>query len=310
LHVVRANLGLYTMDQASLMRLLIASEQATGDFAEAGKLEERLLTLARRHPDDLRTVPILREAGDRQLTAAKRVLGGDYVPQLTINVGYAGEGSTQFGGSPSFMARALTMQAVGNYAAAINVLLRHELYTSEELRELEMQLVQISLYGQYYQYGRNSLRRMVAYDAASLAPWLTRVKGVVDMADWDLLYSHNGMAVNLYEEIHEELIRRNVEPQAIDEIFAPAVPVVIPAFMPNPLVSPETDESTGFVDVAFEITKYGRGQAIEVLDTTNASKAAQDELVLLIKRSRFRPRLTDGAFVRTEPVTVRYYVSE
>jgi hypothetical protein len=118
------------------------------------------------------------------------------------------------------------------------------------------------------------------------------------------------MAVNLYEEIHEELIRRNVEPQAIDEIFAPAVPVVIPAFMPNPLVSPETDESTGFVDVAFEITKYGRGQAIEVLDTTNASKAAQDELVLLIKRSRFRPRLTDGAFVRTEPVTVRYYVSE
>jgi tetratricopeptide (TPR) repeat protein len=310
LHVVRANLGLYTMDQASLMRLLIASEQATGDFAEAGKLEERLLTLARRHPDDLRTVPILREAGDRQMAVAEQVLGGDYLPQLTINVGYAGGGSTQFGGSPTFMARALTMQALSNYGAAINVLLRHKLYASEELRELEMQLVEISLYGQYYQYGRNSLRRMVAYDAASFAPWLTRVKGVVHMADWDLLYSHNGMAVNLYEEIHEELTAKNVESQVIDEIFAPATPVVIPAFLPNPLVSPETDESTGFVDVAFEITKYGRGQAIEVLDTTNASKAAQDELVLLIKRSRFRPRLTDGAFVRTEPVTVRYYVSE
>ncbi len=205
----------------------------------------------------------------------------------------------------------LTVQAARNYAAAIDVLLRNALYDSDELRELEHELLNISYNAGSYDNGRNALRRLISYDTASSKPWLTRVKGVVQIADWDLLYSHNGVAVELYTEVHDELESKGVEPDVIDELFAPTIPVVLPTFMPNPLVSPETDDSTGFIDVAFEITKYGRGQSVDVLDTTtNASKAARQALVHLIKGSRFRPQLTDGAFVRTEPVVVRYYLSE
>jgi tetratricopeptide (TPR) repeat protein len=311
LQVVRANFGLYSLDQASLLRLLIATEQATGDVTTAGKLQERLLTLAKRHPDDLRTVPILREAADRQMEFAQYVRDGALPPQISLNFSFGPGGSGVDAGGPAFMAQLLTMQALGNYAAAIQVLLRNEAYDSDELRDLELQLLRISYNGERYQYGRNSLRRVIAYDTASSKPWLTRAKGAVQIADWDLLYSHNGLALDMYAELHQELKSKGVDHKVIDELFSPAIPVVLPTFLGNPLVSPETADSTGFIDVAFEITKYGRSQSIDVLDTTtNASKAAQDDVVLVIKRNRFRPQLTDGAFVRTEPVIVRYYVNE
>jgi tetratricopeptide (TPR) repeat protein len=314
LQVVRANFGLYSLDQTSLLRLLIATQQEAGDVETAIKLQDRLLALARRHPSDLRTVPILREAADRQLEVAEQVRDGGLPPQISFNVGVGpggGPASSAGSTSPDFTAGMLTLQAVGNYAAAIQVLVRNELYDSDELRDLEHQLLRISYDGQRYNFGRNSLRRLIAYDTASAAPWLTRVKGVVQIADWDLLYSHNGMALDMYSDVHEELKSKNIAADVIDEFFSPATPVVLPAFFPNPLISPETEDSTGFIDVAFEITKYGRGQSIQILDTTtNASNAARDELERVIKRSRFRPQLTEGAFVRTEPVVVRYYLTE
>jgi len=312
LQVVRANFGLYSLDQAGLLRLLIASEQATGDFETAGELQKRLVMLARRHPDDVRTVPSFREAAGRQLEVAERVRDGELPPQVSISFS-AGPGASlaQAGGGSSFTAQLLAMQAASNYAAAIRVLLRNELYASDELRELEQELVRISHEQGQYHSGRSSLRRLIAYDVASSKPRLTRVHGAVQIADWDLVYSHNGLAVDLYEELYDDLKRHGVAPDVIAELFAPATPVVLPAFLPNPLRSPETDESTGFIDVAFEITKYGRSQAVDVLDTTtNASKAAKNDLVVLIKRSRFRPRLTDGVFDRTSPVVVRYYLNE
>jgi tetratricopeptide (TPR) repeat protein len=313
LQVVRANYGLYSLDQASLLRLLIAAEQEAGDFESVGKLQERLLMLARRNPEDLRTVPILREAGDRQLEVAQNVREHGLPLELSVNFSYGGPG-----GAPSavptsreLMARMLTMQAVGNYVGAIRVLVDHELFDSDELRDLELDLVRISYDAGAYTYGRNSLRRVISYDTASSKPWLARVKGVVHIADWDLLYSHNGMALNLYKDVHAELEEKGIAAETIAELFDPEIPVSLPTFVPNPLMSPKTADSTGFIDVSFEITKYGRSQAVRVLDTTtNASRGARRDLEVLVRGTRFRPQLTDGAFVRTDPVVVRYYVNE
>lgn len=314
LQVIRANFGLYSLDQASLLRLLIAAEQEAGDFENVGKLQERLLMLAKRHPDDLRTVPILREAGDRQLEVAQNVREHGLPLALSVNFSYLpgpGDSPAATPTSREFMARMLTMQAVGNYVGAIQVLVSNELYDSDELRELELDLVRISYNAGAYSYGRNSLRRVISYDTASSKPWLARVKGVVQIADWDLLYSHNGMALDLYKDVHAELREKGIAAETVAELFAPEVPVALPTFVPNPVVSPKTEDSTGFIDVSFEITKYGRSQAIRTLDTTtNASKSARRDLESLVRRTRFRPQLTDGAFVRTEPVIVRYYVNE
>ena len=38
----------------------------------------------------------------------------------------------------------------------------------------------------------------------------------------------------------------------------------------------------------------------------HGANAARDDLVSLLKSNRFRPRLTDGGFVDSSPVVVRY----
>ena len=58
----------------------------------------------------------------------------------------------------------------------------------------------------------------------------------------------------------------------------------------------------------FEITKYGRGRAVEVLDAANATDTAKQRPAGLIKGKRFRPRLMDGEFADATPVRMRYYL--
>jgi hypothetical protein len=46
---------------------------------------------------------------------------------------------------------------------------------------------------------------------------------------------------------------------------------------------------------------------IEILGSSdNVAAAAKDDLVHLIERSRFRPRVTDGQFAHASRVVVRY----
>ena len=93
-------------------------------------------------------------------------------------------------------------------------------------------------------------------------------------------------------------------------MFAPAMPIVLPAFEPNPLIHEEARAATGHIDVAFEITKYGRARAIEIRNVANATSAAQHRLVALLKGNRFRPRATAGQFAEATPVSLRYHLYE
>src|SRR5690606_19350363 len=113
-----------------------------------------------------------------------------------------------------------------------------------------------------------------------------------------------------YQRAYAQLERTGNEREVIEQMFAPEVPVVIPAFLPNPLVSEATPQSSGFIDVAFEITQEGESDRVDILDTTTAGDAAQDRLVDLIEASSFRPRVTAGGVEETSRVVLRYYVED
>ena len=76
---------------------------------------------------------------------------------------------------------------------------------------------------------------------------------------------------------------------------------------PNPLARDEK-RATGYIDVAFEITKYGQSRTVEIVEEANASTAAKRDLLALIRNNRFRPRLTNGHAADATPVRVRYYL--
>jgi tetratricopeptide (TPR) repeat protein len=281
LHVVRVNFGLYSLEQAPLLRLSGRIEEARGDPAAAWTLEQEVLALARRNPNELDTIPILRELADRR--------GGFFGMQYR--------------------------------AEAINVLLRNELYTSDELRTLEMELVRDSLpygpsrtlvRGRAYEIGRDSLRRLAAYSNVRAEPLLARVDALVAIADWDLLFKEKGSALEIYEEAYALLKQNGVEQSAIDRIFAPTIPIALPAFRWHPLYSSEpTADSTGYVEVAFEIGKYGVASGVEVLDTsTSSNETVERNFVNWVRDSRFRPRVVGDKIARNAPVVARYYVND
>lgn len=128
------------------------------------------------------------------------------------------------------------------------------------------------------------------------------------MADWDLLYERRTLALELYEAAYDFLKREAVEPGAIDALFLPEIPVVLPAFQPNTLA---TSPGADHIDVAFSITKYGTSARVKVIaKTTNVSDDAERRLVRLIEQRRFRPRVVDGEFPRSSRVEVRYYLND
>ena len=82
--------------------------------------------------------------------------------------------------------------------------------------------------------------------------------------------------------------------------------MILPAFLPNPLLSDGGCDYTGHVDIAFEVDRYGRSRHVRVLDTSNDARLAEKRLVQLISRARFRPRLSRGGVADTGPIVVRY----
>jgi hypothetical protein len=296
---MRANYGLHTLAQAPLLRQAMRSADERGDPVTAWELEHDLLDLVERHPEDLRTAPILRELGDRRVDLMERYLGGERPAELYLG-DYYGEG--KLGGSRGDAARKMLVEGLTRYFEAVRVLQRNELYASDELREIEWELVRGSYRGGFYSAGRNALRRLLSYDVARSEPLLARVETLMHLADWERDF-------DTYESVYALLAEKATAQETIDRFFFPATPHVLPAFMPNPLVSTETPQSRGYIDVAFELTKYGSATQIRVVEATaNATDDEQDRLVRLIVHSRFRPYLANGELVR-KPAVVRYYLN-
>ena len=343
------------------------------------ELDRQLLTLLRQHPDDLRSVAVLLEIADRQLAAVERgEISGDFALRAVstcINV------IGCYAGSRSVVVQGMVAEASRNYADAIRVILQNDLWSSDELRELEMGLVRgaefirdeysldpsvstgtrtrtavpvqmvpvpfndkfmepwLSLlepivaladwelpyessgtpqekylrhresrterFTSPYYRGRQSLRRLYIYDVAASKSPLAQAAAIVNIADWDLLFDRNGLAIEGYTVALGMLERAGVGDASIAGLLTPALPVVLPSFESNPLLGPR---SGSYIDVAFEITKFGRARAIAVVDAVNATDAARADLIALLKGRRFRPRLTGGALADSPPVTVRYYI--
>ena len=315
LQVVRANYGLRSLEQAPLIRQRIRSEESIGRFAEAWELEQELLALVQRHADDLRTVPILHEIGDKRMELLRSYLAGERPPQVVLGCFYEPletyfEDRNCTAGGRSFAARRILMDAQRQYANALGVLRRQQARASGDLVALESKVYRNSYLLGDYAAGRRSLVRRIFDDAASSASPPRQIDRLVELADWDLRYGQRTLAFDLYAETYSFLEDQGVARERIDEIFSPATPVVLPSFLPDMLAPERAQGATGYVDVEFDVTRYGSTRRIKVSDTArSASRTAENRIARWLVENRFRPKVSDG-----EPVdaryTVRHYVHE
>ena len=322
-HLVRVNYGLSSFEEAPLLRQLIQIDEGKGNAEAAWNLEHELLALIRRYPGP-RAAPMLREIADKRADVLTRYSAGEYPPQIVLGCYYAepgrdGNKSCRSGSSYRVKASLLD-EARSYYVGTIEMVLLSEGQSAAELPDLYLALLR-AIYAAFpdgvntQHEGGGILRHLHSRAVKNSEPLPVQMDALVQVVDWPFLFAggreKNEAAFEAYETLYGQLKRQALGQPAIDEIFSPSMPVVLPAFLPNPLASIETAGSSGYIDVAFDITKYGKGKAIEVLDTTtNTTDVARMRLIDLIKNSRFRPRVVDGAFEDPSRVVVRYYVND
>jgi hypothetical protein len=324
-HVVRFNFGLYSLEQAPLVRQLITNAEALGDHWSAWELEKGLLRLARRYPDDPRTAQILRDTGDRRMDMLAKYDAGEAPPEVIYGCYYAGPHAGHdirgpvperecMSGSAGAVRAGFALEAEGYYAYAINIL-RNESYSSGELPRLVRDVVAIS-----YEYGdpsigRKSLAYLLEYQESNSAPLGDRIDTLMQIADWDLLHARSldgkDAALAEYAQAYELVQRAGVEQESIREMFAPATPIPLPVSATNPLLAEVQGEDAGHVDAAFDIDKYGKSRRVRILEAKpTLTRAAEKHVEYVILQSRFRPRLVDGRIADGDRVVVRYRLDD
>ena len=333
--VAHVNQGLHSLDQAPLIRLLIDDAEAIGDARAAWDLEQGLLSLASRHPDDVRTARILRETADRRLAVLDRYIAGKkFPPEIKFGCYYWEPANQNCGAGRSDVAQSnLFREAQDLYSQAARVLLRNEHYPADDLETLVEDLAQKT-----YRYcprtvadppsataretviiqcnlapARRGLVSLAQWQIGNARAWPDGVETLVEIADWDLLYARSekvleDKALEEYARVYELLAEQGAQ-ESIDRIFAPETPVIVPAFAQSPLVRGPEQRGDGYIDVSFEIDKYGKSHRIRILGTTTGStRTVEKRVAQFISGSRFRPRIVDGRFADSTPVVVRYFL--
>jgi hypothetical protein len=158
---------------------------------------------------------------------------------------------------------------------------------------------------------RTSLIRLISYEVRTGAPAATRANAVAELADWHILavppdrrrFDLSQTTFSLYERAYRET-RQNAVLQT--EMFAPELPLTLPTYEPNPLAS---TASSRYIEAAFDVTRYGTAQGIEILDTTkDATREEKRDLIRLLESTTFRPRMVDGKVADEAPVVLRYHL--
>jgi hypothetical protein len=159
-HVTRVHQGLSSADEALLLRQQIRSEEALGSHERVWNLEQDMVTIARRHLDDLRMVPIFRELAEDRLEALAQYRAGYLPPEIYLGCYHAAprpryddtrgkrlppvgaDGGCRTGTSDVVVSK-LRSEILTYYADAIEVIVKNGDYASRELRDLEKQALEV-----------------------------------------------------------------------------------------------------------------------------------------------------------------------
>jgi tetratricopeptide (TPR) repeat protein len=319
--IVSANYGLHSLDEALLLQMTVQSVEAIGNFQVAWDLEQEALAIAARYPGNLRTYPLYREIAGKRADVLEDYHGGGFPPQIVLGCYYNPYRSfsgpnygTCRSGSRGVLIEALRREITVYYRLALNALILNNA-SQDEISSLLAEVLPVVYRGDA-RLNLSGAFGLLRNEGEISVSSQRRAETLLQIADWNAVLLHergiddNELLLEQYAEAYAELTKAGMDQASIDAIFAPSMPVVLPAFVPNPLASEQAAGSTGHIDVAFDVTKHGRAENIAILDAPKSvTRRAKNELVTLIEESAFRPRTTNGQFAQSSHVKVRYYVT-
>ena len=159
-HATRVHQGLWSADEAVLLRQQIRSEEALGSHERVWNLEQDMVTIARQHLDDMRMVPVFRELAEDRAEALAEYRAGHLPPEIYIGCYHAAPrpryddprgrrlpplgapGGCRSGTSDTVISK-LRWEILTYYADAIEVIVKNGDYANPELRDLEKRAIRV-----------------------------------------------------------------------------------------------------------------------------------------------------------------------
>lgn len=271
LHINRVNLGLFNLEQESIIKEQIESYVALGDLENADHQQEYLFFLKRRAygGDSVELLPALTQYAEWNIFAFDSRLALD--PNLTYAAEsgmYTDNGVSNSIGEEDFRTIRL-MNAQNIYRTMIQILLNNFGVADPRLLDIERRLALTNYFfatnldinsdvfsngnnsslalassqGYYdmsrvssnsmgYRHGREALERRLQYILNNNSMAAEDIaRARVDLADWLLLFKKRAAALEIYDEAYRELKAAGGSQEVIDELFNPPMPVTIPTFI-------------------------------------------------------------------------------
>lgn len=158
-----------------------------------------------------------------------------------------------------------------------------------------------------FDHGSAALQRVVEYSVASAEP-LQIAERQLELADWYLLMDQHDEARATYATAMTSLRDAGIEEQQIAAILESGLPVHDPeSALLQSDASQATGDFDGYIDVSFDLNRYGKASNTRVLAGTSHDAQIEEELLQQIHDGRFRPGFEEGAPVDRTDVTLRYY---
>jgi hypothetical protein len=339
--IVRVNHGISSMQEIELLSWEVRAHEAANNLTTAWELEQNMLMMLRDFTGVPATYPIYSELAAKRLDVLQRYRAGDYPPQIVLGCYYGkardsdavelgdtlhiitteSEGHCAAGNRNTVLIT-LLREARNYQALAIEALLQDRRYASAELMQLMTDFLRSSdrLRSLMPQYGDSFLslvlNRVIAYPATDPASMRQKAMLLIQLADLNVRRGYGSSrpagfdnVLTQYQLAYTQLENAGLKQEELDAIFSPTIPIMLPAFDSNPLLPSEGTSSDSYIDVAFNVTRYGRGRDVEIVGASEKIKRGdRRELTRLIKENTFRPRMTNGEFADSTAATVRYYL--
>jgi hypothetical protein len=325
--IVRVNNGLSSLDQAEMLRKMIVSLEAMGRFGTAALERNELLSLARKHPTDLRVGAIFAEVADARVAAIERWLDAKMRVRPVIYGSSPSGWDDRFESTHALIRSAMT-SAQQSYGDAIRATGINGSPGGPDLYEIEANLMKTywlqadhmrlffdsdtpryEIRESLDEIGTQSYERRVAYSEALLRPPAEAAAALIELGDWHLLFRKDREADAAYRRALDTLKRAGVSAGRIDSLFTPSSdPMLIPVFAPQLIDATQAPRYMGYLDVVVKLDAYGRSKDMRVAGQSGpATSTISRRLETYIEKRQFRPLFVNGERVAHDNVALRYY---
>lgn len=331
LQVLRVNHGLYDLQQVPVLRAMIRQHILRQNISSAHDLQEALFNLLSRYHGraTLNQVPALLEWADWNVSMFL-LQGGVNPAPITVDsdqlrmrlhdprlgLAYANYKSVLTilqAEAPVDDPRLVTTE---RKLAALNFMLNRNVQDvaarlssyfapSKDFNSPIQILEQAN--AAHFLDGSSALRRAIAYSYNAPEPDYDAIAArMMELGDWYLLFDRRSAALDIYEDALKVMESASLSDEAVERIMSPGMPVQTPDadYLMRPANS---DVFAGFIDVQFELSKFGMATNPRVIGSSSADKRIEKELLRTIRNCKFRPKFVAGTPVNEEQVQLRYY---